>query len=353
MRKKRITVSSILILLLLSMVGCKNNKEAINYEDYLFNLTYGKEITTEYFNNIINGDIEGANSLCEDELVAKNSEISLGTSEITSFQLYRSLEGSNYGYYIYDAIRSDGDKPKADLERYILKVIRNGEKYEISEIKAKAQKRLYVKDNSLRVVGEKGVDSKLVINLNGIPDESYLKSNDIMIYKENVPKDSFGEIGIGFTGNKIAISTTNKESSYICIAIIDEEVTTSIDPSNSENSSTDNLQSSTEKSVAKQLIPLDLLNGGSINKFVFSKDDENISVNYSIDGTNRVNIYNANSGDIISTKLEESFPKDKYNIYAKYFKDNNIVIDVENRVDNNSENIEYIFNLETLEMKKL
>ena len=38
---------------------------------------------------------------------------------------------------------------------------------------------LYIKNNSLRIIGEKGGKSSLVISLNNIPKDTYLKDNKI------------------------------------------------------------------------------------------------------------------------------------------------------------------------------
>ncbi len=353
MIKRRLAICNVLMILFFSFISCENNQEAMSYEDNLFDLTYGREITTEYLMSIIDGNIDKANSLCLDELIAKNKEIKSGASKLISFQLYKSIEGSNYGYYIYDVIRANDKEPKSDLERCTLKVIKDDEDYKISQVKSQTQKQLYVKDKSLRIIGEKGVDSKLVINLSSIPEETYLKENMIMIYKQNVPKKEFGEIGIGFTGNKVAVSTQDNESSYICITIIDDSLMEGSRTASTGDTNIDNSQQIIEKSVIKELISLDLLNDSKVNEFIFSKDDQNLSVNYSINEVNRMNIYNTDTGDIILLKLEDTFPIDSYNIIAKYFEGNSIVINVSSITNNNEKDGEYTVDLETLEMKKL
>ena len=353
MIKKQLAISSILMIVFFSLISCTNNKETMSYENYLFDLIYGRKITTEYLRSIIDEDIDKANSLCLEELVAKNKELKSGVSKITSFQLYKSVEGSNYGYYIYDVIRANNDEPKTDLERCILKVIKNGDNYKISEIKSQVQKQLYIKGESLRIVGENGVDSNLVIDMSNIPNEAYLKENAIMIYKENVPKEEFGEIGIGFMGNKIAISTQNSKNSYICITIIDDSSMSGSGIEVSGDTSIGNSQEIIEKPIAKQLISLDLLNNSKINELIFSKNDQNLSVNYSINGVDRMNIYNTDSGSIVSLRLEETFPVESYNTVAKYFEGNSIVVNVSSTTSDSSKDGEYIIDLETLEIEKL
>ena len=53
-----------------------------------------------------------------------------------------------------------------------------------------------------------------------------------MLYKDIVPKQSFGKVCLSFTGKRIAITTTDNKDSYICIAYIDEALMTSAQPGN-------------------------------------------------------------------------------------------------------------------------
>ena len=196
---KRI-LSIILLLTVSILIGCskinKDNEVAID----LFDVFKGRDLATNYLINIRNGDIEKANESCLEELVNNNINLSEGISDLVGFQLDKTIASSEFAYYIFNVIRDSNIEPKSDLESYTIKVNRNGDNYRISEIKAKSQRELYIKNNSLRIIGEKGGKSSLVISLNNIPKDTYLRENKIMLYKEKVPNNNFGKVVLGFTG---------------------------------------------------------------------------------------------------------------------------------------------------------
>lgn len=155
-----------------------------------------------------------------------------------------------------------------------------------------------------------------------------------MLYKEKVPNNSFGNVVLGFTGKKIAISTIDDKNSYICIAYIDDTLMKGgsdiVDLNNNSSSAlSEGLQEALEKPVTSKVVSVDLLNNCKIDDFIFSKEDDNLAVNYKNEkGLNRLNIYKAEDGEAINTKFKDIFNEDIYNIKAEYFDDNKVIFDV-------------------------
>lgn len=351
---------SILILMVSMLISCNKVEKEESVSLDLFDVFRGRDLAISYLINVRNGDISKANEICDKELLNKNVNLVEGVSNITSFQLDKTIASSDFAYYIFNVIRDSNIEPKSDLESYTIKVNRNGENYIIGEIKAESQRELYIKNNSLRIIGEKGGKSSLVISLNNIPKDTYLRSNEIMLYKEKVPNSSFGKVVLGFTGEKIAISTIDDKNSFICITYIDETlmqggVDVVSQDSESQSSSLSELQEVLEKPVTSKVVAVDLLNNSQIEDFIFSKEDDNLAVNYKSDnGINRLNIYKAGDGEKLDTKFEEVFNKDIYNVKAQYFDESKIIFDVY-RSDNSTDDIigKYSLNLKTSEMIKL
>lgn len=351
---------SILILIVSMLIGCNKVEKEESVALDLFDVFRGRDLAISYLINIRKGDISKANESCDKELLNKNVNLVEGVSNITSFQLDKTIASSDFAYYIFNVIRDSNIEPKSDLESYTIKVNRNGENYIIGEIKAESQRELYIKNNSLRIIGEKGGKSSLVISLNNIPKDTYLRANEIMLYKEKVPNNSFGKVVLGFTGEKIAISTIDDKNSFICIAYIDETlmkggVDVVSQDTESQSSSLNELQEILEKPVTSKVVAVDLLNNSKIEDFIFSKEDDNLAVNYKDEnGVNTLNIYKAGDGEKLDTKFEEIFNKDIYNIKAQYFDESKIIFDVY-RSDSSTDDIvgKYSMNLKTSEMIKL
>ena len=334
MKNIKVILSKILILIINLFVGCSNINEKKEEKLDLFDVFKGKDLAINYLINIRNGDISSAVNNCESEILESNINLSEGVSNITGFQLNRAIANSQFAYYIFNVIRDSNIEPKSDLEEYIIKVNRNDDNYIISDIKSKSQRELYIKNNAIRIIGEKGGKSSLVISLNNIPKDTYLRENKIMLYKEKVPNNSFGKVVLGFTGKKIAISAIDDKNSYICIAYIDDTLMKSgsdiVDLNNNSSSAlSEGLQEALEKPVTSKVVSVDLLNNCKIDDFIFSKEDDNLAVNYKNEkGLNRLNIYKAEDGEAINTKFKDIFNEYIYNIKADYFVDNKVIFDV-------------------------
>ena len=334
MKNIKVILSTILILIINLFVGCSNINEKKEEKLDLFDVFKGKDLAINYLINIRNGDISSAVNNCESEILESNINLSEGVSNITGFQLNRAIANSQFAYYIFNVIRDSNIEPKSDLEEYIIKVNRNDDNYIISDIKSKSQRELYIKNNAIRIIGEKGGKSSLVISLNNIPKDTYLRENKIMLYKEKVPNNSFGRVVLGFTGKKIAISEIDDKNSYICIEYIDDTLMKSgsdiVDLNNNSSVAlSEGLQEALEKPVTSKVVSVDLLNNCKIDDFIFSKEDDNLAVNYKNEkGLNRLNIYKAEDGEAINTKFKDIFNEYIYNIKAEYFVDNKVIFDV-------------------------
>ena len=334
MKNIKVILSTILILIINLFVGCSNINEKKEEKLDLFDVFKGKDLAINYLINIRNGDISSAVNNCESEILESNINLSEGVSNITGFQLNRAIANSQFAYYIFNVIRDSNIEPKSDLEEYIIKVNRNDDNYIISDIKSKSQRELYIKNNAIRIIGEKGGKSSLVISLNNIPKDTYLRENKLMLYKEKVPNNSFGKVVLGFTGKKIAISAIDDKNSYICIAYIDDTLMKSgsdiVDLNNNSSVAlSEGLQEALEKPVTSKVVSVDLLNNCKIDDFIFSKEDDNLAVNYKNEkGLNRLNIYKAEDGEAINTKFKDIFNEYIYNIKAEYFVDNKVIFDV-------------------------
>ena len=334
MKNIKVILSTILILIINLFLGCSNINEKKEEKLDLFDVFKGKDLAINYLINIRNGDISSAVNNCESEILESNINLSEGVSNITGFQLNRAIANSQFAYYIFNVIRDSNIEPKSDLEEYIIKVNRNDDNYIISDIKSKSQRELYIKNNAIRIIGEKGGKSSLVISLNNIPKDTYLRENKIMLYKEKVPNNSFGKVVLGFTGKKIAISAIDDKNSYICIAYIDDTLMKSgsdiVDLNNNSSVAlSEGLQEALEKPVTSKVVSVDLLNNCKIDDFIFSKEDDNLAVNYKNEkGLNRLNIYKAEDGEAINTKFKDIFNEYIYNIKAEYFVDNKVIFDV-------------------------
>ena len=110
-----------------------------------------------------------------------------------------------------------------------------------------------------------------------------------------------------------------------------------------------------EKPITSKVVPVDLLNNVQIENFIFSKEDDNIAVNYKDkSGIERLNIYKADDGSKISSKLDYTFNKDIYSVKAENFDGDKLIISVY-KTDGTNDNStgKYSLNIKSEEMIKL
>lgn len=353
---------AIIIFIVSILTGCSNVESKDEVAINLFDMQKANDIAKKYLNSIILGDLDTANSLLSEELLISNKNTGEGISNIISFKSDESVQGSNYGYFIYDIVRSSEVEPKSDLENMIFKVKKQNKEYKIDEIKSKSEKEVYTHGNGLRVIGEEGGKSSLIINLNSLPKDTYLRDNKIMMYKDKVPKDSFGKVCLSFTGKRIAITTTNNKDSYICIAYIDEALMTSAQSGaaggNSEanlgSDNIDELEEALEKPIAQKVVTVDLLKDSIVTKFIFSEKEDILQLSYNNKyNKERVKLYKSDDGSLIKTELDNIFPEDKCNISNGMFEKDVFKFKVTASQGQENLNGNYILDLKNLEINKL
>lgn len=366
MKKRNLFKCCLVVIMsfyLLSACAKKENNEKANID--LFNPKEAAKIAESYLNYVKDDNIEEANKLCTEQLISKNKEISTGTSRIIAYAPDNMIESSGSAYAIYNVIRNSASEPKCDLDNYAIKVLKIGDEYKIDEVKSMNKKQVFVRNKSLRIIGEDGGKSDLILTLNNLPKDVYVSENKIMLYKEKAPSEAFGPVSLGYKGQKVAISTIGNNKAFLSIAYIEEskaaqgqgggESATAGANQNSNISS--DLEELVDKPIAKKVVPLDILDNVKMENLVFSKEEGYLIVEYlNASGLNRINVYKTADGELVKLKFNEMFPEDKYNINLKSFDKSEITVEVSGKEGRNDINIdvigEYKANMEEEEVKK-
>ncbi|MDV4150156.1 hypothetical protein R0131_04825 [Clostridium sp. AL.422] len=337
MRKRILPLTSLLLFFLMLFSSCSKVGYTEDERD-IFSLKKAFELADEYLALIKNNNIEEANKLCTEKLISNNKNISMGTSNIIAYAPDNFIESSKSAFMTFNVIRNSSSEPKCDLDNYAIKVIKEGDNYKIDEIKAINLKQVYVSNKSLRLIGEDGGKSDLIISLNNIPKDVYLKENELMLYKEKVDAEKFGPVTLGYNGNKIAISTINDDRVFISIAYIQESKETQGASSQGDEGGNSNQQGGNkasdlegllDKPVAKKVIPIDMYNEVKIDNLVFTHEERFLIAQFTnSDSVKRMKVYNSASGDLIELNFDEEFPEDKYTIELVDFEKDEFEINI-------------------------
>ncbi|MGL5353543.1 MAG: hypothetical protein ACRDA5_09500 [Clostridium sp.] len=360
MRFKKLFINILLMLTTIILLGGCDIISDKNVKINIFNSTEAMDVAKDYLENISKGKVDEANKLCIEEIIANNKEISVGTSKIVAYNVDSLVEKANSVYVVFNVLRSSNSEPKCDLDSFSINVAKVAEEYKITEVKAINKKQIFVKNEGLRVIEEGAGNSQLIINLQNMPTDVYLRENEVMLYKETSPRDAFGMISLSYTGQKIAISTVGKDNVLITIGYLDESKAaqgSSEGQTSNEAGQSENLQDLLEKPIAKKIVTVDLLKDVKIQNLIFSQEEDDLIVEYiEKSGVKRIKLYKTEDGKLTKTTLDEMFSAEKYNVVLNSLDKNAIYINV-SEVDGSKDidkNLSgtYKLDLETLEITK-
>lgn len=356
--KKNISLMLWIIVILSIFIGC-SEKQNDEVTIKLFNMDKANKIVAGYLDSLIAGDINKANEYLSPQLLEGNKILGEGVSEIISYKPDCAVEGGTYGYFVYSVVRSSGIQSKSDLEDMTFKINKIDGEYKIEEVKAKSKKEVYASGGGLRIIGEEGGKSSLIVSLDSLPKDTYLKDNKVMIYKDKIPNNGFGKVSLSFTGTRIAVTTTDNIDSYIFLAYIDETLMASatIDSDFSQSqgeSGINQLENILEKPIAQKIVSVDLLKESKVIKLDFSEKEETLQIDYKNKyNMDRIKLYSTGDGSMIPTELDAMFSEENYNIYDGVFGEDNFTFKVSSLNDEKALSGEYVLNLRTLDIKKL
>lgn len=332
MDRKKLLISIITTLVMsIMLIGCVNKKVENRAEINLFNQKKALDVAKNYLEYIQDGDLESAQKLYTEELASKNKDTNLGESKINSFITEDLIESGDGAYVIFDVVRSLGTGPQCDLDNIIIKVVKIESEYKIEGVSAKNTAHIFEQNDSLRMVEENGSKSDLIITLSNMPKDVYIKDGKVMLNKEIAVNKEFGRVALSYTGEKIAITTKGDSGVFICSADIErsKETQGSVTDSDSEDIKGDNIKDLLDKPIAQKITPIDIIKDIEINNISFSELENELIVEYSEKlGYKRVNIYKVSDGEKLDLKLDEIFPKEKYDLSLKGLEKKIVFIDV-------------------------
>ncbi|MGL4773031.1 MAG: hypothetical protein ACRC2K_05630 [Clostridium sp.] len=327
MKKKVLCICFLGLFLLI--ISCSNKKleESSNID-----LKIAHDVANSYMQKLYEGDVEGAKMLLTKDLKKSTKAKEIQGLRLTSFKEIEEVETATYITTRYKVTRAEEGTPRSTVDLYKVKIVLEKGEYKVSEATAENLKNVYGEGETLRVRRDNEGDSELLIRLKDLPNDIYIKDEGAQINKYDLPNKAFGVIGMGNTGSKIGITTTNGTDTYVAI-VIDEETkqsfaTASLGGGQSgEDKKT--IDEVIEKPVAQQLNSIDLIRNASVQKIQFDGKEEKIIVQYKEkDRGENLKLYNSSSGDLITLDLDKKFPNDIYNVHVSKIDGEEIFIKV-------------------------
>ncbi|WP_040214255.1 hypothetical protein [Clostridium polynesiense] len=368
MYKKSAALTAFILIAFLTACSCNVSKDS-GKMPLKFDTKEAVKTAESYLSLIAAEDYKEADSLCSKELKGKSSDIKPSDLKVISFNQDMLNEMGESILIRFKVNRIIEGKPRADLDNCSIRVVKEGNQYKISEVKSENEKEAYVEGRALRQRRKDEAKSSPIIRLHRLPREMYPKNNKADINKAAIPNKEFSAVNFSYKGERIALSTFDKDS-YLAVISIDDSMETVKDgmsggesPQGSQggqqNEGGDGFREdlSMEKPIGEKITSIDLLQNSRVNSMVFSRDEKILMVEYIEEGKgSSLNLYKADSGDKIPLNLNSQFPGDKYNVkFISFEKDLMIfqadIRDSEALKDNKAG--KYQIDLETFNIKRL
>lgn len=325
---KRLISFCLFNFLLFSFMGCNGDNVEIGAD--IFNIKIAGEVASDYMKNITSGNFEESNKMTTKAISDKEEITGIQNDNINGYKLDGVSEGADHAYFRYLIVREEKDESRVDLDSIVLKVVKENEEYLVDEIKSKNEKQVYKLGKTLRSRDYEIGKSQLLLRMKDLPREVYPSNENVVINKESVPEDEFSKIGIGFSGNKVAFTTTDKSRTFIgLIAVEDAKPTSGSSASSMERNIDEAIEDALEMPILNKLVPYDVVDGSKVEKLLFSKDDGELIVQIKEEGKGSgIRVYKNPTGELLKLNLNEYFPIEKYSSDVLRIDDEGVFIKV-------------------------
>lgn len=330
------------------LVSCSSGKQ---HNDNEFNSREAQDVLEKYMDAIELNDLDKAKTFLADEQLEKLKTPEKSKLKTSGWNMEDSMLAGSAALFKVSSSSFLDENPYSVVEEISIKVEKIDDKYKISDIGATNIKEAFMDKDEIRLRQKDAVKTQLVIDLEKMPSYTYYKDDVAKFNKIDVPRESFDVISLSFSGNKMAISSSDK-ASYVGIVEIEDSVPTEGEEQGQQNSGESKKMTPKEIPIGKKITNIDLVDDVKIKEMAFCKREKFLAVQY--EGNEKfLKCYNAESGEVVSKSLEEEFPKSKYDVVFSKFKLDKLIFDVKSKQGEDEKDGNYEMELEDFEIEKL
>lgn len=350
---KKILSCLLIVIYVLSFTACTKKEEEEKPKVNAFEIKTAANVVENYMSFIMNEDYENGKKLYSKELLKKVSNMPLSDIKIKGYKVTESNEVGRTGVFKVRIARTSMVSSQCSLDEYSIKVGKDGAEYKISEVTSDPQMEAFVEGIGIRYRNKKNVKTNLVIDKAGFPKYVYSREDGAQLYKMPIPLSEFSCINFSYEGEKLAVSTYNKNS-FIGIINIDESLAVQGgggggggggQPSGGDQPSQGGGSEviAKEKPIGKELIEIDLLLNCKVEFMTFSLDEKFLLVQYVKQNQGKyISVYRVDNGDMIPVNFEKDYPIDKVEIVFSAFGEDTMTYEVMPKSNINSSEIDII-----------
>jgi hypothetical protein len=328
MKKRRVIIAWFLIMVTI-LVGCKKSGESSGSgTESLVNEKQAIRVAENYMTYLSRNDFENARKLCSSKLANKTQDLHDTDLSIVDFSVSEINQSGKSAIIRAKVNRLKKGVPRADIDDFSIKISKKeGEVYEIDEVKAETLVEAFVDQDKIKLKAKDEPKAKLVISVKDLPKDMYPKTNEANILKKEIPAKEFTAINFTASGQRMGISTKDGNASFVAILEVEDAVPTAGSQGGGgggggEGQDQSKQEDPDKKPLAKKVKAIDIYDNGIVQMIMFSQDENYMAVQYLENGLiNRVKAYNVASGSMLEANFDKIFPSDKYELtFSKFTK---------------------------------
>jgi hypothetical protein len=368
---KKILSCALAVMLCLTLAGCNEKEEKKKAEEKdNFDIKIATNILESYMQYLQKEDMENAQKLFSKELAEKHKGSGKSDLRIEGSKVDEINEIGRSGLFKVRVVRATPNKSMSILDTYNIKVEKEGNEYKVSEINSMTEKEAFIERDGIRLRQKNNVNTNLIVDIAGVPHYAYPKDDKANVSKVIVPKTNFGMISFAYSGEKIAVSTFDKDS-FIGVVQIDETMATQGGGGGDQGGQGEGGNGGSgagqgggstalpkEMPVGKEITVIDLLKDTKVELMTFSLDEKFVVVQYDKPDTGKnLRVYDTDSGEMIPVSFEEKFPPEKVDVVFSSFDKDVLNFEVLEKNTTEKAQVELIgkwqISLKDFKMKKL
>lgn len=307
------------------LIGCsaENKEKEPDKEVNTFEIKAALNIVNNYMKYLMDEDYENAVTMYTKELRERTKNITSSSLKIRGYKVDEINEIGRNGLFKVKITRSDNKRTLSILDKYTIKVIKDGVNYRIDEVKSEIEKEAFFEGQGIRLRDKSNVKTNLVIDISSVPKYTFSEDDAANISEKIVPRENFGSINFGYQGDKLCISTYGRNA-FVGIVNIDESLAVQGNAGEQKEGKSETEGGSNviikEKPIGKDIISLDLLENSKVEFMSFSLDEKFAVVQYNKEGLGKcIRIYKTDNGEMIPINLEKEYPLNKVEIIFSSF----------------------------------
>lgn len=330
---KKIISCLLLLFCVLSFTACSKKEEEEKPKVNAFEIKAAANVVENYMSFLMKEDYENSKKMYTKELFKKVTNMPVSDMKIKGYKVTESNEIGRSGVFKVRTTRTSMVASQSSLDEYAIKVVKDGAEYKISEVNSVPQKEAFVERTGIRFRDKKNIKTNLIIDEAGLPKYIYSRDDGAKLYKIMVPIKEFSSINFNYEGDKIAVSTYNKNS-FIGVVSIDESLAVQGDSGKSSTQSSQGGGSGSgemakESPIGKELIAIDLLQNCRVEFMAFSLDEKFLLVQYNKENVGKyIRVYKVEGGDMIPVDFEKDYPIEKVQIVFSSFGEGTLTYEV-------------------------